>query len=119
VGTFPGHWAPDGLLFYTGSQLPARYRDGVFVVFHGSWNRAPLPQGGFKVVFQPMVNGRASGPFETFVDGFVDAQGKATELGGRPMGLTQGNKGELYLSDDSRGRIWRIQYAGGMEKKAK
>jgi len=47
-----------------------------------------------------------------FVDGFVGADGKATELGGRPMGLAEGRKGELYLSDDSRGRIWRIQYVG-------
>jgi glucose/arabinose dehydrogenase len=112
VGYFPAHWAPETLLFYTGSALPARYRDGGFVVFHGSWNRAPLPQQGFKVVFQPMANGRATGSFQTVVDGFVDAEGKATELGGRPMGLTQGRHGELYLSDDSRGRIWRIQYVG-------
>lgn len=112
VGTFPAHWAPNGLLFYTGKQLPERYRAGAFIVFHGSWNRAPLPQEGFKVVFQAMSNGRASGDFEVFADGFVDATGKPTELGGRPMGLTQGRGGELYLSDDSRGRIWRIHYAG-------
>jgi glucose/arabinose dehydrogenase len=112
VGTFPGHWAPNGLLFYTGKELPQRYRDGAFIVFHGSWNRAPLPQGGFKVVFQPMSNGRTQGDYEVFVDGFVDAEGKATALGGRPIGLTQGRNGELYLSDDSRGRIWRIQYVG-------
>lgn len=112
VGFFPGHWAPNGLLFYTGRALPARYREGAFIVFHGSWNRAPLPQQGFKVVFQPMKDGRANGPFEVFVDGFVDDQGKPTALGGRPMGLAQGPKGELYLSDDSRGRIWQITYTG-------
>lgn len=112
VGAFPAHWAPNGLLFYTGSGLPARYREGAFIVFHGSWNRAPLPQQGFKVVFQPMANGRASGAYEVFVDGFIDAEGKPTELGGRPTGLTQGRNGELYLSDDSKGRIWRIQYMG-------
>jgi len=112
VGTFPGHWAPEGLLFYKGSALPAHYRQGAFVVFHGSWNRAPLPQSGFKVVYQPMSKGRATGAYEVFVDGFVGADGKPTELGGRPMGLAEGRKGELYLSDDSRGRIWRIQYVG-------
>ena len=113
VGTFPGHWAPDGLMFYSGSKLPRKYREGAFIVFHGSWNRAPQPQQGFKVVFQPMAKGRAVGSFETFVDGFIDADGKPTELGGRPMGLTQGRDGELYLSDDSKGRIFRIQYVGG------
>jgi glucose/arabinose dehydrogenase len=112
VGTFPGHWAPNSLLFYTGSALPAKYRNGAFIVFHGSWNRAPLPQQGFKVVFQPMSNGRASGNYEVVVDGFM-ADGKPTELGGRPMALAQGRNGELYLSDDSKGRIWKISYTGG------
>ena len=111
VGSFPGHWAPNTLLFYTGNALPAKYRNGAFIVFHGSWNRAPLPQQGFKVVFQPMANGRATGDFEVFIDGFM-ANGQPTELGGRPMSLAQGPKGELYLSDDSRGRIWKITYTG-------
>jgi glucose/arabinose dehydrogenase len=87
VGFFPGHWAPDGLLFYTGTALPPRYHNGAFIVFHGSWNRAPLPQQGFKVVFQPMARGRAEGEYETIVDGFVDAEGKPTELGGRTVSL--------------------------------
>jgi len=111
VGYFPGHWAPNGLLFYTGRALPTKYRDGAFIVFHGSWNRAPLPQQGFKVVFQPMSNGRASGDYEVFIDGFY-ANGQPTALGGRPTALSQGPKGELYLSDDSRGRIWKISYTG-------
>jgi glucose/arabinose dehydrogenase len=111
VGHFPGHWAPNSLLFYTGSALPAKYRSGAFIVFHGSWNRDSLPQQGFKAVFQPMAGGRASGDFEVFVDGFY-ADGRPTALGGRPMALAQGRNGELYLSDDSRGRIWKITYTG-------
>ena len=107
VGTFPAHWAPNSLLFYTGSALPGKYRDGALIVFHGSWNRAPLPQQGFKVVFQPMRDGRAEGPFEVVVDGFYE-DGKPTALGGRPMALAQAPDGSLYLSDNSRGRIWKI-----------
>ena len=111
VTAYPGHWAPNAILFYTGNALPAKYKNGAFIVFHGSWNRAPLPLQGFKVVFQPMRNGRAEGAFEVFVDGFYSVeQNKYTDLGGRPMGLTQGRNGELYLSDDSRGRIFRIEY---------
>ncbi len=121
VAYFPGHWAPEALVFYTGSTstgrrtanaFPARYADGVFISFHGSWNRAPLPQQGFKVVFQPMKDGRASGTYEVFADGFIDAEGKPTALGGRPMGLVQGNEGAIYLSDDAKGRIWKITYVG-------
>ena len=110
-GWFPGHWAPNDLLFYSGNMFPARYRNGAFIVFHGSWNRAPEPQQGFKVVFQPMREGRASGSFEVVVDGFYE-NGQPTALGGRPMALAQGPRGELYLSDDSRGRIWKITYTG-------
>jgi glucose/arabinose dehydrogenase len=110
VGVFPAHWAPNGLLFYTGSTFPARYRNGAFIAFHGSWNRAPMPQQGFRVVFQPMADGRAQGAYEDFAQGFVDAAGKPTELGGRPTGLAQGRNGEIYLSDDQKGRIWKIEY---------
>jgi glucose/arabinose dehydrogenase len=109
VGTFPGHWAPNSLMFYTGNMLPAKYRNGAFIVFHGSWNRAPLPNQGFKVVFQPMKDGRASGDFEVIVDGFM-INGQPTPLGGRPMAIAQAPDGSLYLSDDARGRIWRITY---------
>lgn len=121
AGYYPGHWAPEALVFYTGrtdaerraaNAFPERYVEGAFITFHGSWNRAPLPQQGYKVVFQPMRDGRASGDHEVFVEGFIDAEGKPTALGGRPMGLVQGNEGELYLSDDARGRIWKIMYVG-------
>lgn len=109
VAAFPGHWAPVGILFYTGTQLPARYRDGVFLVFHGSWNRAPLPQAGFNVVFQPLRDGRPSGPYEIFVAGLLSADHPLTH---RPVGLAQAPDGSLYLSDDMGGRIWKISYRG-------
>jgi len=102
IGYFPAHWAPDALLFYTGSQFPPRYREGAFIAFHGSWNRAPLPQAGYNVVFQPMTNGRASGAYEIFADGF---RGSANR---RPTGLAQGPDGALYVTDDATGRIWKV-----------
>ena len=55
---FPAHWAPNDLLFYSGKNFPAKYQDGAFIAFHGSWNRAPEPQAGYKVVFQPMKDGK-------------------------------------------------------------
>jgi len=112
VAYFPAHWAPNGLLFYTGSQFPAHYRDGAFVAFHGSWNRAPLPQAGYKVVYQPMKNGRADGAFEVFADGFapnLSVQRSTSGSGNRrPTGLAQGPDGALYITDDAMGRIWKV-----------
>ncbi|HEY0777419.1 MAG TPA: PQQ-dependent sugar dehydrogenase [Gemmatirosa sp.] len=107
VAAYPGHWAPMASMFYTGTEFPAHYRGGAFITFHGSWNRAPLPQAGFRVVFQPMANGRASGRYETFADGF--REGSVTR---RPVGLAQAPDGGLYVTDDARGRIWKIVYTG-------
>jgi len=112
VAFFPAHWAPNGLLFYTGTQFPARYRTGAFVAFHGSWNRAPLPQAGFKVVYQPMKNGRADGAYEVFADGFALNLNVQRSTPGsnnrRPTGLAQGPDGALYITDDAMGRIWKV-----------
>ncbi|MGQ0539713.1 MAG: PQQ-dependent sugar dehydrogenase [Gemmatimonadaceae bacterium] len=115
LAVFPGHWAPNALLFYSGSAFPARYRNGAFIAFHGSWNRAPLPQGGFKVVFLPMSGGRAAGDFSVFADGFMPPPPSPNEptrpvRASRPMGLAQGPDGALYISDDMGGKIWKVSY---------
>lgn len=114
IATFPGHWAPNALTFYTGSAFPARYKNGAFIAFHGSWNRAPEPQGGFNVVFQPLSGGKASGPYEVFADNFSPnvGTGRANAASGahRPTGLATGPDGALYVSDDTGGRIYKITY---------
>lgn len=113
VLAFPGHMAPDGLLFYTGSQFPARYRNGAFVTFHGSWNRQPQEKGYF-VVFCPFKDGKPTGKWEVFADNFagttdLSSPGKAAH---RPCGLAQGPDGSLYVSDDVKGTIFKISYTG-------
>ncbi len=92
VYAFPAHLAPNGLLFYTGHQFPEKYRNGAFIAFHGSWNRAPEPQEGFYVAFVPFRNGKPSGKWEIFADGFSGGP-KNTASGGalhRPCGLAKG-----------------------------
>jgi glucose/arabinose dehydrogenase len=112
VAWFPGHWAPNALLFYTGSSFPAKYREGAFIAFHGSWNRYPLPQAGFNVVFQPMRSGRAAGNYEVFADGFAANLGTQRSQGNRrPSGLAQGPDGALYITDDAMGRVWKVVYS--------
>jgi len=73
VATFPAHWAPNDLLLYDGQQFPAAYRGGAFIAFHGSWNRAPFPQGGYNVVFQPLADGKPTGPYVVIADSFAGA----------------------------------------------
>jgi glucose/arabinose dehydrogenase len=113
VAAFPGHWAPDDMVIYQGDGFPSAYKDGAFIAFHGSWNRAPGPQGGYDVVFQPMADGKASGPFVVFADGFAGPDKQPGRALHRPTGLAVGPHGSLYVSDDKGGRIWRITYTGG------
>jgi glucose/arabinose dehydrogenase len=99
------------MLFYTGSQFPSQYRGGAFVAFHGSWNRAPLPQAGFRVVFAPFRFNRPMGSFTTFADGFNSnaASGRAQQAR-RPVGLAQAPDGSIFITDDTGGTIWRVSY---------
>ncbi len=112
VAAFPAHWGPNDLAIYTAKAFPAAWQSGAFIAFHGSWNRAPAAQDGFNVVFQPLKDGKASGNYVVFADGFAGpgkASGKAVF---RPSGLAVGPDGALYISEDSKGRIWRVTYQG-------
>lgn len=115
--TFGAHWSPDGMLFYTGDQFPQRYRGGAFVAFHGGFNRAPEPNEGFQVQFVPFGSGGTpSGAAETFADGFAGSTGPLPATAKhRPVGVTQGPDGSLYVSDDKGGRIYRIVFIGRRE----
>jgi glucose/arabinose dehydrogenase len=115
VTAFPGHWAPNDLLFYTGDHFPESYQNGAFVAFHGSWNRAPLPQQGYNVAFIPFEDGDLSAEYEIFADGFIGEE-SITSPGDaeyRPMGLAIAPDGALFISDSRKGRIWRVVYTGG------
>lgn len=114
IESFPAHLAPNDLLFYTGDQFPAKYKQGAFIAFHGSWNRAPAEQQGYFVVFVPLLNGIPSGKWEVFASGFpnVDVVNSPRDAVYRPTGLAQGPDGSLYITDSQKGRIWRVVYYG-------
>ena len=100
------HSASLDLVFYNGRQFPARYRGNVFAAEHGSWNRAL--RTGYKVIMVPVQpDGSAEGSYEDFLTGFVTPEGK---VWGRPVGVTVGQAGELFVTDDGSNSIWRVVY---------
>lgn len=110
----PAHWAPNDLLFYRGDQFPDRYKKGAFIAFHGSTNRSPYPQAGYIVAFLPFENGEPTGDWEVFADGFAgkDTLKEMSQASFRPMGLAEGPDGSLYISESTKGRIWRVMFTG-------
>ena len=111
VAWYPGHWAPDDLHFYRGTQFPDHYHGGAFIAFHGSWNRAPLPQGGYNITFVPWT-AHPDSTHETFADGFAGKVKQPDKADHRPTGLAEGPDGSLYITDDQNGRVWKVTYKG-------
>ena len=106
---FPAHWAPNDLVFYTGTQFPARYRNGAFIAFHGAVT--PRRDDVGSVVFVPMdAAGDVTGDWEVFAGGFEHLRTSANAVG-RPSGVAVGPDGALFIVDDTGGRIWKVTYA--------
>lgn len=101
--SFPGHWAPLAIAFYNSDAFGSKYKGGLFIAFHGSWNRAPLPQAGYRVGFVPLENGAPTRQYSTFATG----AGGETEL--RASGLAVSPDGALYISADQNQKIWRVR----------
>ena len=115
IAAFPAHWAPVDVMFYSGSQFPAKYRGGAFIAFHGSWNRAPMPQEGYNVTFQPFSSGKPAGDFEVFAQGFPGRTPlmNPDDAAARADGVSQAPDGSLYICESQKGKIWRVLYNGG------
>lgn len=111
---FPAHWAPNDLFFYSGDQFPEHYRNGAFIAFHGSTNRAPYPQAGYFIGFIPFENGEPTGQWEVFANGFagIDPVVNVSDAVYRPMAIAMGPDGSLYLSETEKGKIWRVMFKG-------
>ncbi|HVG86443.1 MAG TPA: PQQ-dependent sugar dehydrogenase, partial [Vicinamibacterales bacterium] len=104
-----GHVGPLDILFYTGTQFPAKYRGGMFVALHGSWNRSK--RQGYKIAFVPFKDRMATAGPEDFLQGWMLAPDQK-EVWGRPVGLLQMPDGSLLISDDGGRKLWRVSYKG-------
>jgi len=97
------------MTFYNSRQFPLKYRGGLFIAFHGSWNRAPEPQDGYRVMFVPIARGVATGPAEVFADGFAGKEKTPNGARYRPTGVAVGPDGSLFVaSDQGQGAVFRI-----------
>ena len=97
------HTASLGLALSANARLPERFRTGMFIGQHGSWNREPL--SGYKVIFVPFSSGKPSGAPIDVLTGFVDDDGQAR---GRPVGVAVDRQGALLVADDVGNVIWRV-----------
>jgi len=114
LDTYPAHWAPLSMLFYTGTQFPKQYRGGLFIAFHGSrFDPSLQPAGpGFEVTFTRWTDRGPQGRFHAFADGFAGGDPTPAGAAHRPVGLAQAADGSIFVSDDKAGWIWRVMYVG-------
>lgn len=103
------HAADLGMMFYTGTQFPSKYRGGIFSAQHGSWNRTePV---GARVMFTSLNEEGGAAATEAFAHGWLDE--KTGEYYGRPVDIAQLADGSILVSDDFAGAVYRIWYEGG------
>jgi len=99
----PAHVAALGMRFYTGTMFEEKYRGGIFIAEHGSWNRTS--KVGYRITYVPVEKGRAMG-YEVFASGWMEDE----QAWGRPADVQVGPDGALYISDDMAGCVYRIYY---------
>lgn len=108
------HMASLQMLFYPqATGFPQGFQGDAFAAEHGSWNRQN--RAGYEVIHIPLHNGVADGSYEDFLTGFVTKDG---QVWGRPVGVTVGQDGALYVTDDGSRSVWRVEYVGGGTKTA-
>jgi glucose/arabinose dehydrogenase len=101
------HLASLCMTFYKKGQFPAAYNGDAFACEHGSWNRSR--RAGYKVIRVFLKNGKATGVYQDFLTGFVV---NAEQVWGRPVGVTEGLDGSLYVTDDGSNTLWHVRYVG-------
>jgi glucose/arabinose dehydrogenase len=100
----PAHSAPLGLNFLEGSALPGNLTQGAVLAVHGSWDRNPPRPPA--VLWMPWSKSQHTlGPAVTLISGFQNPDGSRW---GRPADVVPGADGDLYVSDDTAGAIYRV-----------
>jgi glucose/arabinose dehydrogenase len=101
----PAHSAPLGLAFIPEEGWPEDYWYDLIVAYHGSWNRSE--KTGYKLVRVKLdAQGNYEGT-EDFITGWLRKDG---QVSGRPVDVYARPGGELFVSDDEEGVVYRITY---------
>lgn len=102
----PAHWAPLGVIKYTGHVLP--YTGDLLIGAHGSWNRSPATG---RVIARAHLDGTKITELTVLV-GEKGSNGELTQgtWEVRPVDVRQGPDDALYVSDDQGGRVLKIGY---------
>jgi glucose/arabinose dehydrogenase len=98
------HVASLGLEFNTGSQFPAQYKNQLFVAEHGSWNRSQ--KIGYRVALITLADSKVVSD-TVFIDGFI----QDGEVVSRPVDIAFLADGSMLVSDDHKGRVYRVTYS--------
>ncbi len=101
------HSAPLGFIFLQQTAFPQAYRNGAAVGLHGSWNREK--KTGYKVIYFPW-DSTSQGPGNQIdlVTGFLSSD--STTSYGRPVDVAVTLGGDLLISDDQSGTIYKMTY---------
>jgi glucose/arabinose dehydrogenase len=105
----PAHWAPLGIIVYSGRSLP--YTGDLIIGAHGSWNRKPATG---RVVARLELQGTSVSGLQIIL-GQKSSRGEVAQGSWdvRPVDVRQGPDGAVYISDDSGGRVIKLGYKHG------
>jgi glucose/arabinose dehydrogenase len=103
----PAHSAPLGFSFLQGTKVPLPYRNGAVIALHGSWNRSR--KTGYKIIFFPWLPNSKPGPQVDMVTGWLNDE--TQQVWGRPVDVIPGRDGDLLISDDESGTIYKLSFA--------
>ena len=98
VATFTSRSSADGLTFYAGDNFPPDYRDNAFVAILGSYVLPEIERGVARVELKKNGN-TYTGQTTWFL-----------KVDGRPLDVTTGPDGGLYVADYDQSLIYRIVY---------
>ncbi|SHH95081.1 PQQ-dependent sugar dehydrogenase [Ferrimonas marina] len=105
IAQLQAHVAPLGVHFYRGEQFPAPWRGALLIAEHGSWNRSS--KVGYRISALTFDGSDNSG-YTVLVDGWLDGE----EALARPVAFLPHPDGSILISDDDKGRIYRLSYNG-------